>query len=143
MAFMHRVVGGAPSDWDTTKPIGLVVWGNESEIPAWFTEVLAGQALEGITAEAYIALRVDDLTSMYAAVKAGFGMARMPCYMPESMANKSDGSEIKRLDITLERSPWSVWVLSHVDLRKTARVQQCRQFLMQALESKRDLFEGQ
>ena len=80
---------------------------------------------------------------MYAAVKAGFGMARMPRYMPDSIsiAGAAD-AEVQRLEIALPKSDWSVWVLNHVDLRKTVRVQKCRQFLMQALESKRYLFEG-
>ena len=132
----------APKNWQADKPVGLVVWANETEIPNWATKVLAEQSIIGSNKEAYIALRVDDLTSMYAAVKAGFGIARMPCYMPNSLAESADDGGVKRLDISLERSSWSVWVLSHVDLRKTVRVQKCRQFLMQALENKRDLFEG-
>jgi DNA-binding transcriptional LysR family regulator len=132
----------APKNWDAEKPVGLVVWGSEAEIPEWATKVLAESSIVGDDAEAYIALRVDDLTSMYAAVKAGFGIARMPCYMPDSLAKSASDSDVKRLDIQLDRSDWSVWVLSHVDLRKTVRVQKCRQFLMQALEDKRDLFEG-
>lgn len=123
-------------NWDANSPVGLVLWGNEVEIPGWAAQALGERAFE-----AYVALRVDDLTSMYAAVKAGFGMARMPCYMPESMANSGD-EDVKCLNISLPRSDWSVWVLSHVDLRKTVRVQKCRQFLMQALENKRKIFEG-
>jgi DNA-binding transcriptional LysR family regulator len=132
----------APQHWDADQPTGLVVWGNETGIPDW-----AEIVLEERVVDAYIALRVDDLTSMYAAVKAGFGIARMPCYMPDSLAKSrdaksSDDLHVKRLDIQLQRSSWSVWVLNHVDLRKTVRVQKCRQFLMQALERKRDIFEG-
>jgi len=127
----------AAQSWDESKPVGLVVWGNETEIPSW-AEMALGKQVSG----AYIALRVDDLTSMYAAVKAGFGIARMPCYMPDSMAKNSMNMGVKRLNIKLSKSDWAVWVLNHVDLRKTIRVQKCRQFLMQALENKRDLFEG-
>jgi DNA-binding transcriptional LysR family regulator len=128
----------AHQNWDADQRTGLVVWSSETEIPDW-----AIAALGDRIADVYIALRVDDLTSMYAAVKAGFGIARMPCYMPDSIAKGGDGSQVKRLDIQLDRSSWSVWVLNHVDLRKTVRVQKCRQFLMQALERKRDVFEGQ
>jgi DNA-binding transcriptional LysR family regulator len=134
---------GAPENWDSTKPVGLVVWGSETDIPDWATSVLEGQVLAGRDMEATIALRVDDLTSMYAAVKAGFGMARMPRYMPDSISIAAAAdAEVQRLEVILPKSDWSVWVLNHVDLRKTVRVQKCRQFLMQALESKRYLFEG-
>lgn len=127
----------AAQSWDESKPVGLVVWSNETQIPSWAETVLGDRA-----SNAYIALRVDDLTSMYAAVKAGFGIARMPCYMPGSIGNSDGNGGVKRLNIQLDRSSWSVWVLSHVDLRKTVRVQKCRQFLMKAIEIKRDLFEG-
>lgn len=123
----------AANSLDLTKPVGLVIWSSESGIPDW-----AKIALPDSHQEAYIALRVDDLTSMYAAVKAGFGIARMPCYMPDSIS-----ANVLRLPVQLPRSSWSVWVLNHVDLRKTVRVQHCRQFLLQALKSKQGLFEGQ
>jgi len=54
--------------------------------------------------------------------------------------DRRDG--VKRLPLPLPRSDWSVWVLNHVDLRKTARVQRCREFVLEALIAKRDLFEG-
>ncbi|MEH6577722.1 MAG: LysR family transcriptional regulator [Amphritea sp.] len=111
-------------------PVGVVLWSGEEHLPEWACEHFP---------DAYIALRVDDLSSMYAAVKAGFGIARMPCYMPDSIA---DGS-IVRLPVSVPRSDWSVWVLNHVDLRKTARVQRCREFLLQALGQKQGLFEGE
>jgi len=115
---------------NTNKPVGLVLWGGETTIPKW-----ASQHFN----ECYASLYVDDLSSMYAAVKAGFGVARMPCYMPDSLNNPL----VRKLPIQLPRSEWSVWVLSHVDLRKTARVQHCREFLVTKLLNKKPLFEGQ
>jgi len=111
------------------KPVGLVLWEGESSIPQW-----ASQHFN----ECYVSLYVDDLTTMYAAVKAGFGVARMPCYMPDSL----NDSLVQKLSIALPRSDWSLWVLSHVDLRKTARVQHCREFLVNKLLNKKSLFEG-
>jgi len=35
-----------------------------------------------------------------------------------------------------------LWVLIHADLRSTARVRVCRDFLIETLEKKRDLIEG-
>lgn len=122
---LYSVRGGV-----TDGPTGLVLWSGDDEMPDWAIEYFP---------QAYVALRVDDLSSMYAAVKAGFGIARMPCYLPDSIAEES----VVRLPVTMPRSSWSVWVLNHVDLRKTARVQRCREFLVQALERKRSLFEGE
>jgi DNA-binding transcriptional LysR family regulator len=107
----------------------LVVWGSETALPTW--------ALDHFP-NAEIAMRVDDLYSMYVAVKAGVGIARMPCYLPDQLADPI----VKRMDLTLPGSDWCLWVLSHADLRHTLRVQHCRNFLIQVLEKRKDLFQG-
>ncbi len=112
------------------EEMSLVVWSGQQSIPEW---------AQAHFPNAKIALAVDDLTTMYAAVKAGFGFARMPCYLPDSLGDK----QVKRLPIEVPRSDWSVWVLNHVDLRKTARVQKLREFLLKAFEKKQSLFEGE
>ncbi len=120
----------ASRDIDPASEVGIVCWSGEPQLPPWAEEHFPG---------ARIALRVDDLSSMYAAVKAGFGIARMPCYMPDSLVD----IQVKKLAVSLPRSDWSVWLLSHTDLRKTARVQKLRSHLLGALENKRALFEGE
>ena len=114
----------------SSEEVSLVVWSGQAGLPDWAHKHFP---------LAKVALQVDDLTSMYAAVKAGFGLARMPCYLPDSLQDPL----LEKLDISLPRSEWSVWVLNHVDLRKTARVQKLRHFLLEALERKKALFEGQ
>ncbi|VAW81464.1 Transcriptional regulator, LysR family [hydrothermal vent metagenome] len=113
-----------------TTPI--VVWNDEKQVPDW--------AKNNFT-NAEIALRVDDLYSMYAAVKAGIGVASMPCYMPDVVFNLQ--SQVRRLPIDLPISHWGLWVLSHVDLRHTARVRYCREFLIKRLKQNRALYLGQ
>lgn len=111
------------------EPPGVVLWRDQEERPDWVAEHFP---------ESRMALRVDTLSSMYAAVRAGFGVARMHCYMPDSLAH----DDVMKLPIPLPPSDWSVWVLSHTDLRKTRRVQHCREFLLERLKNKRELFEG-
>jgi DNA-binding transcriptional LysR family regulator len=123
----HGVYGLA--DRPVEDSVGIITWSGDEQLPQWATQYFAN---------AYIALRVDDLSSMYAGVKAGFGIARMPCYMPDSI----DSGAVVKLPIELPRSDWSVWVLNHVDLRKTQRVQCCRKFLLEKLALKKNLFEG-
>ena len=65
-------------------------------------------------------------------------LLRMPCYFPDTV----NDNQVSRLPIQLPRSDWSVWVLNHVDLRKTARIQKCREFLYQSLKQNKGLFEG-
>ena len=120
----------APVELDFTKQIPVILWNNETGIPAWVQQHYP---------EAKIAMRVDDLYSMYAALEAGVGIARMPCYLPDIVSDAS----VKRLKITVPLSQWSLWVLSHVDLRNTAKVRCCREFLAERLLLQKPLFEGQ
>ncbi len=123
----HGIYGAR--DLPVQDNVGLVVWQGETQLPNWAQQHFP---------KAHIALQVDDLTAMYAAVKAGFGIARMPCYLPDSLGDDN----VTPLAIDLPQSNWGVWVLNHVDLRKTARVQNLREFLIAALQQKQNLFEG-
>lgn len=107
----------------------VILWGFEQELPAW---------AKAHFPNATVAARVDDLSAMYAAVQAGMGLARMPCFLPD--ARPSDA--LIRLDLSLKPSSWGVWILSHKDLRATERVRVCREFLQSILLAQKDLFEG-
>ena len=108
----------------------LIVWEQDKTLPYWAEPNL--QSPE-------IVMRVDDLNSMYRAVEAGFGVARMPCFMPDIVAN----DEVERLPISLPRSNWGVWLLNHVDVRHTARIRECRKYLQQTLQDYIPLFGGE
>lgn len=110
--------------------VPLVAWAGEMDPPEW---------ARGVFNQCHIALNVDDLTSMHAAVSAGFGAARMPCYMPDSACDPN----VFKLATSVPPSDWALWVLNHVDLRKTARVQACKRFLIDALEERKALFQGE
>jgi DNA-binding transcriptional LysR family regulator len=110
---------------DKTK---LIVWSDEKEVPQW------ASALN----HAEITLRVDDLFSMYLAVKSGIGIARMPCWLPDSLNDKT----VQRLPFELESPTWGIWLLSHIDLKNTARVRVCKDYFWQALNEHKALFEG-
>jgi len=117
------------ANMDFSKQVYIISWSSDLALPAWAKEQYP---------QAKTAMRVDDLYSMYAAVKAGVGIARMPCYLPDIIGDTS----VKRLPIELPLSPWGVWVLSHVDLRHTAKVRCCREFLTERLLRRKALFEG-
>lgn len=120
----------APADWVPSHSTPIIVWGREAALPEWATTHFP---------RPYIALRVDDVASMHRAVQTGFGLARMPCFFPDAV----NAADVKRLAIDLPRSDWGVWLLSHVDLRNTARIQTCNSFLADALTQLIPIFEGQ
>ena len=104
----------------------IVTWIDETGIPRW------ANALHNPK----VVLQVDDLCSMYAAVKNAMGVARMPCYY----ANLLDDQCVAALPLEIPLSSWGIWVLNHVDLKKTARVKKCREFLISALSEHQHIF---
>ena len=105
----------------------LVLWEDELEPPAWAQENFPG---------AKIAIRASDVTAMLGCVRYHLGITMLPCYIGDSAA------DLRRLDLPLSPSDWGVWVLSHVDLRATARVRACREFLVDIIERQAALITG-
>jgi DNA-binding transcriptional LysR family regulator len=86
---------------------------------------------------AKISMRVDDVGTMCHAVANNMGLARLPCYVGDT------DSRLRRLDIKLDKSTWGIWVLNHVDLRKTVRVRVAREFLINIIEQQLPLIKGE
>ena len=107
----------------------VILWQHEKQLPSWVKRHFPN---------AEVSLRVDDLASMYAAVKSGLGIARMPCYLPDHLKHKT----VCRYPLEISPSSWGVWLLSHVDLRETTRVNLCKSFLADLLAKEKELFEG-
>ena len=110
-----------------SSKVDLVLWGSEQEKPVWSKASFV---------DSRVAVRVDTAGNMLAAIKGGLGLARLPCYLAE-------GEEIiRQLPIALTPSSWGLWVLSHPDLRDTARVRVCREFLYDIFERQRGIVEA-
>lgn len=106
----------------------VILFRGSEEQPEWVRDHYPG---------AEIAMRVDDVGTMARAVANGIGLARMPCYVGDTEPS------ILRLNLTLTPSTWGIWILSHVDLRSTARVRVAREFLIDAIEQQRALVLGE
>jgi len=96
----------------------LVLWRAESEPPLWVKEHFP---------QAEVAVRVNEFMTMLELVKQHLGIALMPCYLGDAEPG------LQRLDLPLVSSSWGIWVLSHTDLRFTARAKACREFLSVAI----------
>ncbi len=105
----------------------VVLWRDDLSTPDWVLQHFP---------DARVALRVDDVISMQTAVREGLGLARIPCWSADA------GGDLFRLNLDLEPSDWGLWVLIHADLRSTARVRVCRDFLIECLSARKDLIEG-
>lgn len=80
--------------------------------------------------------RIASTMVQLAAAKSGMGLAMLPCYL---------GDTEPTLRRTLPHRPVpdrDVWLLTHEDLRHTARVRRFLDFIADAILAKRDLMEG-
>ena len=105
----------------------LILWQHDHDMPEWVNEHFFG---------ARVVARTSEIMTMMDAVKNHMGLARMPCYVADAEPG------LRRIDLSLTPSNWGVWVLSHVDLRSTARVRVCREFLIDIIAQQRNLIEG-
>ncbi|MFT5132167.1 MAG: DNA-binding transcriptional LysR family regulator [Gammaproteobacteria bacterium] len=105
----------------------LILWEHERDTPEWVNDHYQGGR---------VVARVSEIMTMMEAVRNHMGLARMPCYVADAELS------LRRIDVSLTPSTWGVWVLSHADLRSTARVRVCREFLIDIIEQQRNLIEG-
>lgn len=106
----------------------VILYRGNTEMPEWVQQHFP---------DAELAMQVDDVGVMSKAVAQGMGLARLPCYIGDSAPKN------RRLDLELTPSTWGVWILSHVDLRGTARVRAAREFLVNIIERQRELVLGE
>ena len=79
----------------------------------------------------------NDLLGQLEAVKAGMGIAMLPCFIGDKERS------LERLEIlSAAGSCGDLWILTHEDLRATARVRAFSDFMLDAFEHHRDLLEG-
>lgn len=81
--------------------------------------------------------RTSELSVMYQMTKQGLGIAQMPCALCDP------DPELIRLPAKYIEPGWGLWLLSHVDLRTTARVRIFKDFLQKELSNKIALLEGE
>ena len=82
-------------------------------------------------------LIVDALPALRDAARAGLGFAVLPCYMGDS----DEG--LRRVAVASTDVPQSaLWLLTHDDLRRTARVRAAMDFFAVVLSRHRALLEG-
>ena len=124
----HGIYGTTRTLRRRADGVDVILFRSEGERPTWVTENFPN---------ARTVLRVDDVSSMAAATSSHLGLSRMPCFMGDTDAG------LRRLDVPLAPSDWGVWILSHVDLRSTARVRVCREFLLELIQSQRHIIQGE
>ena len=105
----------------SARGVDAVTWTSTDGPPPWVRRNFPS---------ARVALRVDSPLSLVAAARAGLGLTLLPCFMGEREPT------LVRVDTAFAEPSWGLWVLSHPDLRSTARVKALRDFVVKTLRTR-------
>lgn len=82
------------------------------------------------------ALRCNSVTGMRAACRGGAGLAALPCFLADPVPG------LVRLQGPIDSLKVGLWLLTHRDLRRVARIRALLDYLHGALAGRRALFAG-
>jgi DNA-binding transcriptional LysR family regulator len=150
-----RVAGGAPAALVGRRiaPVKMSVYGSTARLRGrplpldvvsepwvrWdqtWRMVAIEQWIEGNVPPEHVRARVNTSLGISALVATGVGVAFMPCYVGDADPRFQRAAPI--MDFGL-----SLWLLTHEDLRYTARVRVLLRFIGDALSGERGRFEGE
>ncbi len=86
--------------------------------------------------EGAIVYRASSFSAQFAAAKAGFGVALLPCVLADSTP------ELTRVIGPIEPLASGLWLLTHTDLRDTVRIRAFMEFLTEAIQEERARLAG-
>ena len=84
-----------------------------------------------------VVYRTNSLVNQLIAARAGVGLAVLPCYLGDD-----DPGVVRAAARPLAELEGELWIVTHGDLRKTARVRAFFDLVGAALANQADLFEG-
>lgn len=83
-----------------------------------------------------VVYRASSLLALKIAASAALGVAALPCYVGDS------DRTLERVRPPLKELEVSLWLLTHPDLRRVARIRTVLDFLAREFTAQRDLIEG-
>ncbi len=86
--------------------------------------------------ESKITLRADSFLGLRQAAQAGLGLAPLPCYLGDT------SPDLVCVHRPIPAMETALWILTHEDLRRTARVRAFTEFAAGAFGRRRPLLEG-
>lgn len=101
-----------------------------------FDQIEAIRQMRKSAGDGHIALRCNQYSALQAAVRAGVGFSALPCFVGDSDAS------LVRIGRDLMPVAAELWLLTHEDLRRTARIRAFMDYAAEALTAERDRFEG-
>lgn len=96
----------------------------------------AAQWLNAELPGAEVAMRADSFLAAAQAARAGIGLAALPCYLGDSLA------DLVRVKGPVSEMETALWILTHEDLKPVARIRAFTDFVAEAFKERRRLLEG-
>lgn len=120
---------GRPTDLASLSGHAIIGWDSGAVATAseWLTQNISPHAF---------AYRTSSLINQLMAVKAGLGLALLPCYLGDQEP------DIERILEPLDGLTRELWLITHKDLRNTARVRAFFDHVGGGLLARRELLEG-
>ena len=134
LADIAWTIYGAPSLGPIEDLAGrdFIGWGAEA------TGIAAADWLGEKIEPHHIVYRASSLINQFTAAKAGIGYAVLPCYLGDIEPGLVRATATPVIELTRE-----LWIVTHADLRKTARVRAFFDIVGDGLVAQSSLFAGQ
>ena len=104
-------------------------------------EIAAGIAaadwLKGAVPAEAVVYRTSSLVNQFVAARAGIGLALLPCYLGDGNADL-----VRALPDPVPELAGELWIVTHADLKRTARVRAFFDLVGEGLAREREMFEG-
>ena len=126
----HLARHGSPDSVAALAQHRVIGWG-ETALPMRAAEWLA----ETVPAEAVV-YRTSSLINQLMAVKAGIGLAALPCYLADPEP------DLRRVLGPLPELARELWLITHEVLKATARIRAFMEVVGEGLRARRELLEG-
>lgn len=101
------------------------------------SRLVAADWLERRVDGASVVYRTTSIVNQCVAARAGIGLALLPCYLGDGTADLA-----RALPEPLAEVAGELWIVTHADLKATARVRAFFDEVGEGLARERDLFEG-
>ena len=115
-----------PRDKDTDAR--FIGWGDDERFPWWVKE----SPFPHVPAYGHL----NNVMLQISAARAGMGIATLPCYIGDTTRG------LVRIPRAKPYDNYDIWLLSHPDLRDTARLRVFRKFIVEVFEKKQDILRG-
>ncbi len=123
--------GAAPRGAADLARFPLIAWGEDAvgiNAADWLAAAVPADA---------VVYRASSLVHQLVAAREGIGLAALPCYLgdPEPGLVRAIAEPVPALSREL-------WMVTHADLRRTARVRACLDIIGEGIAARRPLLEG-